>query len=221
MRRFLTFALALTAGLFVLGVPSALAGGPTSVLLANHETGRSAAALNGSPAYTELQVILGTESPPAGSTPPAAVTSSDAAVRLVWLIHDVNAWRIDNVHLVGSDVWVETYVNISGTDPYAGTPTWHRPDRGDDLVARLTGLGVLGTGGVDTGASTGASKAVAPDAVAVPEPAASTAGVPWLFAATLALGGVIAGAALGSSFTRRGLRRDPVAPADDYAVLTG
>ena len=221
MRRISTFTLALVAGLFVLGVPSALAGGPTSVLLANYGTGRSAAALNGSPAYTELQVILGTESTPAKGTPPAAVTASDAAVRLVWLIHDVSPWRIDNVHLVGSDVWVETYVDISGTDPYAGTPTWHQPDRGDDLVASLTGLGVLGTGGPDTGASTGASKAVAPAAATDPEPAASTSGVPWLLAATLALGGVVAGTALGSLFTRRGLGRDPVAPADDYAVLTG
>ena len=71
MRRIPTFALALVAGLFVLGVPSALAGGPTSVLLANYESGRSAAALNGSDAYAELQVVLGSERPPAGSTPPA------------------------------------------------------------------------------------------------------------------------------------------------------
>ncbi len=220
MRRFLTFALALIAGLFVLGVPSAVAGGPTSVLLANYETGRSAAALNGSDAYSELQAVLGTESPPAGTTPPAAVTASEASVRLVWLIHDVSPWRIDNVHLVGSDVWVETYVNTTGTDPYAGTPTWHRPERGDDLVASLTGLGVLGTGTSDTTA-TGGSKAVAPVTVTDPVPAASTSGVPWLLAATLALGGVIGGTVLGSLFTRRGLRRDPMAPADDYAVLTG
>ena len=64
MRRFLSFTLALVAGLFVLSVPSAVAGGPTSVLLANYETGRSAAALNGSSAYAELQSILGDENPP-------------------------------------------------------------------------------------------------------------------------------------------------------------
>jgi len=221
MRRFLTFALALVAGLFVLGVPSAVAGGPTSVLLANYGTGRSAAALNGSPAYTELQAVLGVERPPASSTPPGAVIASEAAVRLVWLVHDVSPWRIDNVHLVGSDVWVETFVDTSGTDPFAGTSTWHQPDRGDDLVASLTGLGVLGTGGSETGGSTGASKAVAPDVVADPVSAPSTSGVPWLLAAALAVGGVIGGTVLGSVFTRRGLRRDPMAPADDYAVLTG
>ena len=65
MRRFLslTLALALVAGFFVLSVPSAVAGGPTSVLLVNYETGRSAAALNGSSAYTELQSILTEEVP--------------------------------------------------------------------------------------------------------------------------------------------------------------
>ena len=129
MRRFLSFTLTLVAGLFVLGVPSAVAGGPTSVLLANYETGRSAAALNGSAAYTELQSILGGEGVPAGSSrPPAAVKESDPQVRLVWLIHDVSPWRIDNVHVVGSDVWVETWFDTSGTDPYAGSPTWHQPD---------------------------------------------------------------------------------------------
>lgn len=42
MRRPLSLVLALVAGFFVLGVPSAVAGGPTSVLLANYETGRDA-----------------------------------------------------------------------------------------------------------------------------------------------------------------------------------
>ena len=133
MRRILTFTLALVAGFFVLGVPSAHAGGPTSVLIANYETGRSAAALTGSAAYTELQSILGAGNPPAASSTPPGVQESGAAVRLVWLIHDVSPWRIDNVHVVGPDVWVETYVDTSGTDPYAGSPTWHQPARGADL----------------------------------------------------------------------------------------
>ena len=102
MRRFLATTLALVAAVFVLSAPTAGAGGPTSVLLANYETGRSAAAINGSSAYTELQSILGDEHPPSSSsTPPGAVTTSGAGVRLVWLIHDVSPWRIDTVHVVG------------------------------------------------------------------------------------------------------------------------
>lgn len=207
MRRFLSFTLTLVAGLFVLGVPSAVAGGPTSVLLANYETGRSAAALNGSPAYSELQSILGDETAPAGSsTPPAAVKESDPQVRLVWLIHDVSPWRIDNVHVAGTDVWVETWFDTSGTDPYAGSPTWHQPARGADLVTRLSALGVLGTGTSGTGGTTSAQGAPAPDAVtdALSEP--SPSGVSWALAVGLALVGVLVGTVLGTLVARRGTR---------------
>ena len=209
MRRFLSFTVTLVAGLFVLGVPSAVAGGPTSVLLANYETGRSAAALNGSAAYTELQSILGGEGVPAGSSgPPAAVTESDPQVRLVWLIHDVSPWRIDNVHVVGSDVWVETWFDTSGTDPYAGPPTWHQLTRGDDLVTSLTALGVLGKGTSDAGGSTFAQGPVAPSAATdpMPEPEPSTSGVSWPLATGLAALGVLVGMVLGTQLAHRGVR---------------
>ncbi len=206
MRRFLSLTLALVAGFFVLSVPSAVAGGPTSVLLVNYETGRSAAALNGSSAYAELQSILGDENRPAKSvTPPGVVEQSDAGVRLVWLIHDVNPWRIDNVHVVGSDVWVETYFGTSGTDPYAQSPIWHQPARGADLVTSLTALGVLGTGTPDAGGSRAAQGDVAPGATdMVSEP--STSGVSWALATGLAAGGLLVGAVLGTVLARRGLR---------------
>jgi hypothetical protein len=206
MRRTLSLILALVAGFFVLGVPSAVAGGPTSVLLANYETGRSAAALNGSHAYTELQSILGDENPPAqSSTPPSGVKDSGAGVRLVWLIHDVSPWRIDNVHVVGPDVWVETFFDPSGTDPYAGSPIWHQPARGADLVTSLTTLGVLGTGTSDAGGTTAAKGDVAPGAAAtVSDP--STSAISWPLAAGLAAVGVLVGTVLGTLLARRGLR---------------
>lgn len=207
MRRLLSFTLALVAGFFVLSVPSAVAGGPTSVLLANYETGRSAAALNGSSAYTDLQSILGDENPPAkSSTPPGVVKESGSGVRLVWLIHDVSPWRIDNVHVVGAGVWVETYFDTSGADPYAGSPIWHQPARGADLVASLSALGVLGTGTSDAGGSTAAQGAVAPggSTAGVSEP--STSGVSWPLATGLAVGGVLVGTVLGALLARHGLR---------------
>ena len=207
MRRFLSLTLALVAGLFVLSVPSSVAGGPTSVLLVNYETGRSAAALNGSSAYTELQSILGDENRPAKSvTPPGVVEQSDAGVRLVWLIHDINPWRIDNVHVVGSAVWVETYLGTSGADPCAHSPIWQQPARGADLVTSLTALGVLGTGTSDTGGSRAAQGGVAPGAATdmVSEP--STSGVSWPLATGLAAGGVLVGGVLGTVLARRGLR---------------
>lgn len=207
MRRFLSFTLTLVASFFVLSVPSAVAGGPTSVLLANYNAGRSAAALNGSSAYTELQSILGDEIPPAkSSTPPGVVKGSDAEVRLVWLIHDVSPWRIDNVHIVGANVWVETYFDTAGTDPYAGAPMWHQPARGADLVTSLTALGVLGTGASDAGGSTADQGALAPVAATdtVSEP--STLGVSWPLATGLTVGGVLVGTVLGTLPAHRGLR---------------
>jgi len=206
MRRFLSIILAMLAGLFVLvvGVPSAAAGGPTSVLLANYETGRSAAALNGSAAYTELQSILGDENASGDRrTPPGDVKESGAVVRLVWLIHDVSPWRIDNVHVVGADVWVETFLHISGSDPYAAPPIWHQPARGAELVTSLTALGVLGTSPADAGGSAGAQAAGAPEAAGsmVSEP--STSGVSWPLAVGLAAGGALVGMVLATLLARR------------------
>jgi hypothetical protein len=207
MRRLLSFALALVAGFFVLSVPSAIAGGPTSVLLANYETGRSAAALNGSAAYTELQSILGDENPPArSSTPPAAVMESSPGVRLVWLIHDVSPWRIDNVRVVGADVWVETFLDTSGTDPYAGSPTWHQPARGADLVTSLTALGVLGEGASDAGGPPSAQGAVARGTATDTVSETSAAGVSWPLTVGLAAVAVLVGTALGTLLAGRGLR---------------
>lgn len=204
MRRLPTFTLALVAAFFTLGVPSAVAGGPTSVLIANYQNGRSAAALNGSATYTELQAILGAENPPAASSTPPGVTASEAGVRLVWLIHDVSPWRIDTVHLVGPDVWVETYMNTSGSDPYAGSPTWHQPARGADLLTSLTALGVLGAGTTDGYGPTAALGAVTPVAPTgtVSEPSAS---VSWQLAAGLIMLGVLLGLLVGRELAGRGL----------------
>ncbi len=205
MRRLLTLALALVAAVFTLGVPSAVAGGPTSVLIANYQNGRSAAALNGSTAYTELQSILGAESPPTpSSTPPPGVTESTAAARLVWLIHDVSPWRIDNVHLVGPDVWVETYMNTSGSDPYAGSPTWHQPARGADLLTSLTALGVLEAGTTDGDGPTAALGAVTPGAATdtLSEPSTT---VSWQLATGLATLCLLLGLLVGREVAGRGL----------------
>ncbi|WP_353953247.1 hypothetical protein V6K52_07430 [Knoellia sp. S7-12] len=203
MRRFLSLILALVAGLFVLGVPSAVAGGPTSVLLVNYESGRSAAALNGSTAYADLQSILGDENPPAGASRPAGVSESDnATVRMVWLIHDVSPWRIDNVYVQDKDVWVETYFDTSGTDPHAATPVWHQPARGADLTKVLTTLGVVGAGS----SANGAAASVGPVTQEVADPTASepaTAGAPWWLAATLGAVGLALGAILGRRATPR------------------
>ena len=50
-------------------------------------------------------------------------------MRLTWLIHDMQIWRIDTVHLTGQDgIWVETVVELSGDGDVFDQPArWHRP----------------------------------------------------------------------------------------------
>lgn len=204
MRTFLSAVIALAAALFVVAIPSAVAGGPTSVLVANYETGRAAAVLHSSTAYTELQSILGTDSPPTAAKRPAGVSESDnATVRMVWLIHDVSPWRIDNVYVQDKDVWVETYFDTSGTDPYAATPVWHQPARGADLTKVLTTLGVVGSGASASGGVASGIGAVAQEAAAPTMAESSTAGAPWWLAATLGALGLVLGAILGRRVTPR------------------
>lgn len=216
MRRFLLVVTALAAALFVT-IPPAMAGGPTSVLVANYTTGRAAAVLYTNPAYSELQSILGDETRPAAEKPPAGLSESgNATVRMVWLIHDVSPWRIDNVHVQGKDVWVETYLDASGADPYAGQPIWHRPARGADLLTTLTTLGVVGSAGSGgSAASPGTGTSSSADGVAAsgPEAAAprvadsatgpTSTGAPWWLAATLGAVGLGVGATVGRRVTPR------------------
>jgi hypothetical protein len=79
---------------------SAAAGGPTSVLLANPQTGRASALYYTDKAYDQLAGAVGAFVSEAGSTnKPAAVTDDlTGEIRLTWLIHDMSIWRIDRVH---------------------------------------------------------------------------------------------------------------------------
>ena len=136
---------------------------------------------------------------------PPGVVKESGAVRLVWLIHDVSPWRIDNVHVAGPDVWVETYLDTTGTDPYAGSPIGTSPLVAPTSSASLAALGVLGTGTPDAGGLTAAQRAPAPGAPdTLSEP--STSGISWPFATALAAGGVLVGTVLGTLLARRGLR---------------
>ena len=66
-------------------------------------------------------------------------------LRLTWMIHDVNPWRLDAVTIDGADVWVETTVDESGGGNLFETAgVRHRPKDADLLVETLTTLGVYG-----------------------------------------------------------------------------
>ena len=69
---------------------------------------------------------VGSSGPPRGL---AAGGGED--VRLTWLIHDMQIWRIDRIHLTGADgMWIETVVDRGGDElvrrsrpPGTGPPT--------------------------------------------------------------------------------------------------
>jgi hypothetical protein len=79
---------------------SALAGGPTSVLLANPQTGRVAALYHTDTAYDRLAgAVDAFAAVTEATTKPGAVTDDfTGEIRLTWLIHDMSIWRIDRIH---------------------------------------------------------------------------------------------------------------------------
>jgi len=125
-------------GLMV-GVPPAVAGGPTSVLIVEPETGRTAAAYNDDPAYAALDAMLG--SGPAGPRQAADGSFGDRgtgrSITVTWLIHDMAVWRVNRVFPdAPGGPWVLTYAwDDDGTMPQLGT--WSRPDSPRKLVAAL------------------------------------------------------------------------------------
>lgn len=133
--------LALVAlGLTTFGAGPAQAGGPTSVLLVSPSTERTASFYNGSPEYQTLMALLDESSPEAG---PAPAEEGDY-LTVTWLIHDVQVWRIDRIHL-GAEAgpWVSTTTTMEGPAGSAGDEIWHGV-AAKPLVALLTSVGLLG-----------------------------------------------------------------------------
>jgi hypothetical protein len=136
-----------------LGASSAVAGGPTSVLLVVPGENRTASLYTGSADYDRLITLVGGFEPPTGSTTPpkgaddlgAAGTndSSGPGVTLTWLIHDVNVWRVDRVYAdAAGGPLISTQTSANGGDLWATPPVWHTAARGAQLTDLLDRLGV-------------------------------------------------------------------------------
>lgn len=166
-------ALAAVAALVVLPAAPAQAGGPTSVLVVNPEAAAAAAAYTGSDAYERLASALDVYGTPTGEARPQGAFMS-AQVRLTWLVHDVQPWRVDGVVLDGTDVWVTTAVDHSGGSPFEAASVWHRPKDAPLLLATLRSMGVLdrGPGATATGGTGGTGHAAANASGAVVAPPA-------------------------------------------------
>ena len=119
----------------------AYAGGPTSVLVVNLDDQRATGFYHSDDGYERLVNALDAYGTAAGSTDRPRSISGNAgeALRLTWLIHDQQIWRIDRVHLTADDgVWVQTVSNLAGSaDPFDRPGMWHRPADARELLAVL------------------------------------------------------------------------------------
>jgi hypothetical protein len=204
--------LALLVAFLAVGVappPLAHAGGPTSVLMSNPNQQRARAAYHSDAMYSALTAAVG-EGRTGPNAPPAGVaTGGGEDVRLTWLIHDVQIWRLDRIHLTSADgMWIETVVDVSGDGRIFDAPArWHRPVDEAALVAVLSETGLVG----DSGAPP-TEPPVAAEEAAVPTPDSL---VPGLLVA------VLAGLVLGVGGTLVGVRAArPRTPADSAPRVT-
>ncbi|WP_405985053.1 hypothetical protein [Streptomyces sp. NBC_00872] len=149
--------------------PSAVAGGPTSVLVASPESGETAALYYSDGDYEELMRQLGALADPMArpTGQPERPVSLDGAVgsRLInvtWMVHDVQPWRVDQLYPSAdpATVWIHTAFEPSSSDG-----VWRRAKRPAQLHTLLRKLGVMGP---KTGESA-APGALVPSASAGPE----------------------------------------------------
>jgi hypothetical protein len=199
MRRFIVLVIAAMSGLVLLPATPASAGGPTSVLVVDNLGKHAAGAMTGSSAYDSLARALDIENPPTGQ-PRSEDSFMAGSIRLTWMIHDVQPWRVDALTIEGSDVWVTTLLMQGGESLFSGAGSqaqavWHRPANTALLLTALEDLGVLGGDAVEPPAS--ASGSTGPVAAPAVQPEPASTGVPpsalAVSAALMLVLGVLAG----------------------------
>ena len=142
--------LALTVLLLWCSFGTAWAGGPTSVLMVDPQSGRTAALHTTDDRYEQLVEAVGAYRSPTGATgrPAGATDCTGCEIRLTWLIHDMQIWRVDRVHLTpGDGIWLETVADESGGDVLDRPAVWQRPSDPEALVGLLTAMGLPATSG--------------------------------------------------------------------------
>ncbi|MFJ8788176.1 hypothetical protein [Streptomyces sp. NPDC102462] len=133
---------AVLLGLLLWGASTAVAGGPTSVLVTSPQSGETAARYFSDEEYGQLQRLLGPENRGSRERPPEAEPDSARQINVTWLAHDIWPWRMDRVFPTDSKsgaVWIHTAAHVSESlNGY-----WHRAEHPDQLRALLGKLGVM------------------------------------------------------------------------------
>ena len=193
------------------GTGAAVAGGPTSVLLSVPGEGRVAALYHTDTAYQALDELVSTGAGGSSGQQPGA--GSGETVTLTWLIHDVQVWRVDHVHLGAPGApWVETRQVTDGGSLWGARSTWHRADPGlrkliDDLLDGKPAAPLAEPLGAE-GAAAATVVSRPAKSTTVVEPRSARTIVAWTGAGVLA--GLVAGVALTLATSRRRGQRPPV-----------
>ncbi|MFD3519501.1 hypothetical protein [Streptomyces sp. NPDC058653] len=141
-------ALIVVTGLTWVFAPSAVAGGPTSVLISSPESRETAALYHTDGEYEALSKELVARDmgvlPEGQKKRPSSLDSATGSrqINVTWMIHDVMPWRLDRVYPSSdpSTVWIYT-----STDVQAGeSGVWHKAKRPAALHALLKRVGVMG-----------------------------------------------------------------------------
>lgn len=192
------------------GVGPAAAGGPTSVLVSSPEEARVAALHHTDAAYAALDELSGVLDAEAdvstGKRPPAG---SGDVVTLTWLIHDVQVWRVDRVHLGGTGApWVETRLAPEGGSIWDARASWHRanpklPQLVDEVLRDPGAAALAEPLGADVAAASAPQPGPTRTPVAAVEPRSALTPVQWTGL------GVVAGAVVALGALRLSARRSP------------
>lgn len=175
--------------------PAANAGGPTSVLLA--APGSHAAALYYTdPAYEQLRDLVGVDAEVVDATGHPDRLANAPAVTVTWMIHDVDVWRIDRIHL---DTHGQPWVYTERDDLTPGADgEWYPVKQPNAMRTLLDRLGLMGGESAQPPVSIDTrSQHVAADAAPTTPPASGEVSSSWW-----AVGGVLVGAALGVAGVR-------------------
>lgn len=135
------------AASLVLGAGSASAGGPTSALLVEPASGRSASLTYVDKDYADLMALVGADDGSAGAIDTSGATHDNVPeVTVTWLVHNVSVWRVDRIYLTAKGgPWIATHVAaMESDDIFAAPPVWHTATDGTKLVTLLERLGVTG-----------------------------------------------------------------------------
>lgn len=209
-------ALALAAAVVAATAGTAIAGGPTSVLLASPYADAAAGLYYTDRDYDRLQALLGGPDLPAGAPQPPAAAGAPY-VTATWLVHDVYAWRIDRIFLIGDEVWVVSVMSgeggpLTGKGMYPGETgdaegVWHRPTDAAALTALLTTHSLTPESATrpSAGAEPPSTAPIAGETAIAPAAASSPAPgpMPWRWG----IGGLVAGLLIGGTLVRATMAR--------------